>query len=226
MNRSQLIKRIDDFEKNMTSELRLIKSELSVPEEPADNIVDEKPIVLIIGHTAESGGATNKEFNVSEYMFNKALVEEIVTFLNESNFKRKIIVQERTGYIKLPKQINDHKPLFAISLHANAFNEKATGTEMLYYYGSESSKQLATILQENICKALGLKDRGIKAKNEKDRGGYLLKKVDCPIVITEPFFIDNVNDFIIMEERKRQLITAYINSIIVFNIVMEKKNGR
>ena len=226
MNKSQLVKKIDDFEKNMTSELRLIRSELVSLREPAEDGFSEKPIVLVIGHTKESGGAYNKQRNINEYGFNKALIKKVVTSLQLKNFNKEIVVGERKGYIALPEQINSHNPLFAISFHANAFNEKATGTEMLYYYDCESSKRLAMILQKNICKALGLRDRGLKAKNDNDRGGYLLKKVNCPIVITEPFFIDNIEDFIAMEARKAQLVTAYVDSIIEFTSIMEKKNGR
>ena len=141
------------------------------------------------------------------------------------DFERKIIISERQSYIGLPNQINELNPLFSISLHANAFNQEATGTEMLYYHGSELSRQLALILQKNITNALGLKSRGVKSKKEKDRGGYLLKKVNCPIVIAEPFFIDNVKDYDIAKNKSHELISAYANSIVEFNNVLENQNG-
>jgi len=57
---------------------------------------------------------------------------------------------------------------------------------------------MAKILNTQLVKALGLKDRGIKVKTAEDRGGYLLKNIATPCVIAEPFFIDNdletVND--------------------------------
>jgi len=141
MNRSQLVKRLTDLEENVSSEINLIKLELKHTKDIDDNIIDEKPIVLIIGHSKESGGATNKKYNISEYKFNSDLVTQIDKLLNIMYFKRNIIIVERQGYISLPERINKLNPFFAISFHANAFNEKATGTEMLYYYSINLTKK-------------------------------------------------------------------------------------
>jgi len=183
--------------------------------------IDNRPVVLIIGHTDASGGAFNETYKIDEYDFNSALVNLVRDRLLEVGFKRDVIIQERIKLSSLPKQINDLNPLFAISFHANAFNTRATGTEMLYYEESVQSKTLAFVLQEEIYNALGLHDRGIKSKNERDRGGYLLKGVMCPIVIAEPFFIDNDDDLRAARNSHGDLKQAYVNAIIRFNSIME-----
>jgi N-acetylmuramoyl-L-alanine amidase len=221
MNRSQLIKRLTNLKIDVSNEIDLIEFELKNIKDIDGDIINDKPIVLLVGHSAESGGAMNDIYNINEYEFNNDLVKQISKLLELMDFKRKIIIEKRRNYIGLPRQINNHNPLFVISLHANAFNEKATGTEMLYYHLDDLSMQLAVILQKNITKALGLKSRGIKAKGENDRGGYLLKKVKCPIVIAEPFFIDNTSDYSIAKKNYNALIRAYANSIVEFDYLME-----
>ena len=50
-------------------------------------------------------------------------------------------------------------------------------------------------------------------KTAEDRGGYVLKYTKCPIVIAEPFFIDNDYDCDIFFKRRDTLIQCFIDSI-------------
>jgi len=214
MNESN--KKVEDEFNNI---LKLVDKKVKDP-------IDDQPIVLIIGHTKESGGAINKTRKIDEYDFNSYLILKIKYELKYKLFWRDIIIQERQKLADLPEQINDLNPLFAISFHANAFDTKATGTEMLYYKNSRLGMALAKIAQEEVVKALTLRDRGIKSKERKDRGGYLLEEVKCPIIIAEPFFIDNDHDFDIVERNYSDLIKAYVNTIIKFTEIMEYENGQ
>ena len=62
------------------------------------------------------------------------------------------------------RDINDTEADFAISLHCNAFNREASGTEVLYYHKSKTGEKIAKILQSSLVEALGINDRGIKPK--------------------------------------------------------------
>lgn len=124
-----------------------------------------------------------------------------------------VIVIERETYKNLPKKVNDLNLDFAISLHCNAFNTKATGTETLYYHSSKNGKVLAEIFQKNIVNCLNLKNRGIKAKFSEDRGGYLLRYTAMPVIILEPFFIDNDDDLIQSLKKSSDFIETIIKSI-------------
>lgn len=167
-------------------------------------------IALVVGHKEASPGASNKTYLITEYNFNLQLVNDIISQYTGNNTLIKIL---RTTYRTLPFNINDQNPKFAISFHANAYNTKVSGTEVLYYHKSINGKLIAEILQKNICEALSLRNRGIKPKTVEDRGGYILKHTYCPIVIVEPFFIDNDHDCDVIFERIDALVQAFIKSI-------------
>jgi len=78
-----------------------------------------------------------------------------------------------------------------ISIHANAFNGSANGTETYWYgtYESEKSKQLASEIQKELLKKLGTNNRGVK-----DAGFYVIKYTKIPSVLLELGFIDNKSD--------------------------------
>jgi len=165
-----------------------------------------KKCLLIIGHTEKSPGAINSNSGISEFEFNDNLA-----WRTPSN--NCIRPYYRTSYKSLPLEANRMRPDFIIELHCNAFNKKASGTEMLYYHGSEKGRQMAEILQNEIVNCLGLADRGIKPKTEKDRGGYLLKHTKAPCVIAESFFIDNNKDLKTAQDNIEALAEAYGRAI-------------
>lgn len=166
-----------------------------------------KTCALVIGHKKHSPGAVNKTYSMSEFDFNEELSKEIETRVSGVHVQR---VYRRT-YNSLPNDINKLSPDFIVSLHCNAFNCKATGTEVLYYHRSAKGAEIATVLQKNLVSALGLSDRGIKPITSEDRGGYLLKRTIAPCIIAEPFFIDNDEDY--LRALNSDLAAAYATGI-------------
>jgi len=165
---------------------------------------------LVIGHKKESPGACNANYGDSEYEFNNILAGMIENRMGKSS----IIKVYRTGsYTKLPAQINALLPSFILSLHCNSFNKKVSGTEVLYYEHSGRGRIIAGLLQERLVRCLKLSDRGIRAKSEDDRGGYLLKYTSAPCVIAEPFFIDNDEDLLTAKALMEELVKAYADAI-------------
>lgn len=167
-----------------------------------------KKCALVIGHKKSSPGASN-EMGLTEFAFNEKLAMEIEDEVNDVVTQR---IYRRT-YNTLPSDINEFNPDFIISLHCNAFNKTASGTEVLYYHRSTKGKLMAEILNEKLLGALGLNNRGIKPKSAEDRGGYLLKSTLAPCVIAEPFFIDNNSDLKVVIDKRDALIKAYATSI-------------
>lgn len=196
-----------------------------VPEPEATPVAEEAPagppetprtvkVGIIVGHKPSRPGATNQRYRMSEYTFNSALAEAIVSILKRSPWiKPFVIFRQPDSYSKLPAKVNATGVEFAISLHANAYDKSATGTEVLYYEGSPKGKELARILQSSLLLALGLANRGIKPRDEEDRGGTLLRYTSMPCVIAEPFFIDNDGDLIRARDRWTELATAYADAI-------------
>ncbi len=165
---------------------------------------------LVIGHKPGSPGAVNKTSGTTEYELNDSLANDIIAALDGVEVEKVY----RDTYSGLPAKINALEPDFTISMHCNAFNKKAEGSEVLYYHTSLNSHAIAAVLQEKFVNNLGLKDRGTKAKTVEDRGGYLLYNTKSPCVIAEPFFIDNDKEFNqVAVEQREDLVNAYVSAI-------------
>jgi len=168
-------------------------------------------VALVVGHKESSQGATNVASGISEFEFNFKLAEQIEFALIDTNVQCEIVY--RNSYSELPEEINAMDPNFIVSLHCNAYDTRASGTEVLYYHSSTLGKAMAEILQEELLFALSLNNRGVKSKHSEDRGGYLLRYTKAPCVIAEPFFIDNDKDFDTAKSRLPRLVEAYVNAI-------------
>lgn len=158
-------------------------------------IVGRKPhndiirVLIIPGHSIDKPGAYNDKLGISEH----DVVMDIATKMlkKEKDKSLSLILTSRNSYSKLPDELNYLRPDFIISLHLNAFNSEAQGTETLYYEKSSASELLAELTQKELLR-LGYNDRGIKAKKRSDRGGHMLINTAKPCVIVEPFFIDSI----------------------------------
>jgi len=168
-----------------------------------------KLCALVIGHKKASPGAINKKTGITEFEFNDDLAIKIEKKVENVDIQRVY----RRIYKELPHDINELNPDFIISLHCNAFNEKASGTEVLYYHRSEKGKKMAEILLKHLVEHLKLPNRGIKPKTAEDRGGYLLRYTKAPCIIAEPFFIDNDDDLARAQEDINGLAEAYAKAI-------------
>lgn len=146
---------------------------------------------LIVGHSKKSQGSSNEAQGITEYMYNEDLAVRIKDYVSGLV---DIDIVYRDTYKGLPDKVNALNPDFVVSLHCNAFNKEASGTETLYYHSSKKGKEIAKLFQNRLVLSLELNNRGIKPKHSEDKGGYLLKYVKAPCVILEPFFIDNNSD--------------------------------
>lgn len=195
-------------------------------------------IVLVPGHTPRSPGATNTslpttfgavgatqveiehdngdvsiELGTTEYHLANKLAEDVSFILNATYGIEALIVQRGT-YQELPNDINRLAPDLVISLHFNAYNTRARGSETLYYHKSVLGKQFAQVLQKEFVQQLGLPDRGIKPKSSEERGGYLLRYVHAPCLIGEPCFMDNDEDLQHVLDNWPKLVQAYATAIL------------
>ncbi|MEA1900046.1 MAG: N-acetylmuramoyl-L-alanine amidase [Thermodesulfobacteriota bacterium] len=171
----------------------------------------KKLCALVIGHKKSSPGAVNESTGLTEFDFNEDLAIRIEKKVKKTEVQR---IYRRT-YKELPDDINTLDPDFIVSLHCNAFNGRASGTEVLYYHKSEKGKKMAEILLNHLVEHLKLPDRGIKPKTAEDRGGPLLRYTKAPCVIAEPFFIDNNSDLSRAQEDEDidELAVAYAKAV-------------
>lgn len=94
-----------------------------------------------------------------------------------------------------------------ISIHCNAFNGYARGTET-YYGGSNASRKLAAAIQNQIVDKLGTVNRGLKLKLPDGFDVYVLKYTNMPAVLVETAFIDNADDVKLLINREDDFARA------------------
>ena len=181
--------------------------------EPAPPVVPEKTCALVVGHRPGARGAVNEARGLTEFTYNDALATLIKAKVSKAAVEIVHRDDDANGYSRLPSKINALNPHFIISLHCNAFNKRATGTEMLYHVNSSRGQKIARILQPRVVEALDLKNRHTKKVAAGGRGWLLLNNTNAPCVIAEPFFIDNDSDLQAADNRRTQLIAAYAAAI-------------
>ena len=73
-----------------------------------------------------------------------------------------------------------------VSIHCNALDGTAIGSQSFYFYNSSAGELLAKSIQKNFNFTI---NRGIS-----EAGFYVLKYTKCPAVLVETAFIDNPRD--------------------------------
>lgn len=78
-----------------------------------------------------------------------------------------------------------------VSLHCNAFDGKANGTET--FYRGEDDKAMAKRLNDAVCKAMGTANRGVKTEKQSQHSSLAVMEFDkCWLI--ELAFIDHDGD--------------------------------
>ena len=103
-----------------------------------------------------------------------------------------------------------------ISLHFNAFNGRASGTETLIS-GSTGSLMLGHCIQSNVKAVLNLPNRGLKERP----GLFVLRSTMMPAVLVEVCFIDNDSDWRRYEAHKDAVARAIATGILQYPAQMK-----
>ena len=94
-----------------------------------------------------------------------------------------------------------------ISIHCNACpKHNARGTETFAF--SCAGDALAHYIQSQIVSSIGTVDRGVK-----EAGFYVLKHTNCPAVLVECAFIDNVHDEALLIEKEDEFARAIARGV-------------
>lgn len=105
------------------------------------------------------------------------------------------------------EQISKMTPDVAVSIHQNSFpSEKEKGAQVFYYKSSESSKELATFLQNQMVTQL---DPNNHRQIKENDTYYLLKTNSCPMVIVECGFLSNYEEANLLKDDNYQSKVAY-----------------
>ena len=100
-----------------------------------------------------------------------------------------------------------------ISIHCNACNGSANGTEVWHFYGSGAGETLANCIQNQIVDALGTTDRGVKGAKPGVNGLYVLSNTDAVAVLVELAFIDHAGDAELLREQQDEFARAIARGV-------------
>ena len=123
------------------------------------------------------------------------------------------VTLRKTSLTLLPTISNRVGADVFISIHCNACNGVAQGTEVWHYYGSGEGEKLAQCIQNQIVDALETVDRGVKGAKPGVNGLYVLSNTDAVAVLVELAFIDNESDAALLRERKDDFARAIARGV-------------
>lgn len=153
-------------------------------------------------------GACNYDLNLRESDIAKEVADAVENYLTAAGVEVVGNLQsDSLGEIANAANVSD-ADIF-ISIHCNAFNGSAKGTEVEVYPGSRIGNALGECIQKQIVDALDTIDRGLK-----DRPGlYVLKHTDMPAVLVETAFIDNYQDAVKLRDRTDDFARAIARGV-------------
>lgn len=166
---------------------------LNRPNLPDDGTLKAQTIVIDPGHGGSDTGAVKD--GLVEKVINLETSLYLRDYLKDTPITIKM-TRETDVYPELHERVTfakrNNADLF-ISMHANAYNNLANGTETFYYAAANqntySSKALATYIQKRLLTSWGLNDRGVKHGNF-----HVLRENDMTAVLVELGFLDAWQD--------------------------------
>ena len=108
---------------------------------------------------------------------------------------------------------NESEADLFISIHCNACNGNARGTEVWYYHRSAYGEMLADCIRHQIVDALGTADRGSKGAKPGINGLYVLSNTGATVVLVELAFIDNEQDAQLLCEKQDDFARAIARGV-------------
>ena len=164
--------------------------------------MNSKPnyILLLNAHTNYQKNVHNEKYNIYEYEISCQINNIISNKLNNNTLYNIKTLTIDASHIKPYNESLSYKSsaiigysnycnLIAIETHLNAFNGNVKGWEILINNENNNSLKFANILKNNIRYLDGNKFRGIKHSTLHIPNRT--KKLDCPVILFEPWFLDN-----------------------------------
>jgi N-acetylmuramoyl-L-alanine amidase len=167
---------------------------------------------------------------LKEYEFNRDIAERLFKYLDlwggieyvdlvPDVAKVGNILQAR---VQRAIEAESSLPKIYVSIHSNAAPSGPSGwcepsihgVETWHYYGSNKGAAIASIFQNNLIKATGWKDRGLKSRMEKQF--YVLRNTPFPAILTENGFYNNKKQCVdlLSDEVRERIAFAHFKSIV------------
>ncbi len=152
-------------------------------------------------------GAVNEEMGLYENEIAAAVGRLVEKYLTEAGCEVKSLQHESLR--KIYETANEWGADLFISIHCNAFNGVANGTETLTYPSDMEGHKLAGCIQNQIVDSLGTYDRGLKARTDL----AVLNGTDMPAVLVEMAFIDHPDDAVLLRDEQDEFARAIARGV-------------
>lgn len=167
--------------------------------------------VISSGHAKDVRGASGILDEVNEARKVVERVAEITRSLGHGvyTFHDDTSKTQRTNLNTIVKFHNSKTRELDVSIHFNALKktDEPMGTEVLYY--SESGKVEAQKVVDAIAKVSGLKNRGVKYRDNL----FFLKNTEKPAILIEVCFVDSKADAEIYHDKFEEICIAIAEAI-------------
>jgi len=100
-----------------------------------------------------------------------------------------------------------YDPYIFCSVHLNAFNGSANGTETWYYWSAGNSSKLASKVQASLVAKLGRVNRGVK----QNGWTVITGASTIPAILTEGLFVDNSTEWGMINTTSKQGFKNWVN---------------
>ena len=188
----------------------------------SENVQAGKDIVVIdAGHGGHDPGKVGVN-DALEKDINLQIAQKVKKHLEKNGIQvimtREDDAMEDTKLEDMKKRvalINEIKPAITVSIHQNSYSDASVkGAQVFYYAGSEVSKEVASLMQEELRKVDTENTRQIKSNSDF----YMLKKTEVPTIIVECGFLSNPGEAekLTSEEYQEEMAQAICSGIMTW----------
>lgn len=187
-------------------------------------------VLIDNGHGENTPGKRSPDGRLREWSYTREIADMVVFGLRKRGIDAERIVREDidVSLAERCRRVNEYKASEAIliSIHCNAAGSGATwmqghGWEAWTSVGQTKADKLATCLYgaaEKLLLGMAIRKDMSDGDPDKESQFYILKKTNCPAVLTENLFQDNREDvdYLLSTEGKRMVTQIHIDGIIKY----------
>lgn len=165
-------------------------------------------IAIDNGHGLQTPGKRTPLFpdssQIREWQFNYPTALKLGELLLANGFEVQFVSpgEEDIPLSTRTARANQANADLFVSIHYNAHQGvwgSHGGVETYHYPNSAKGQQLATVVQEELIRETGLRDRGVKSANFQ-----VLRETTMPAVLVECGFMDNMEEATLMLDEEHQ----------------------
>lgn len=169
---------------------------------------------ILLGVSDSSGiKSREKESDLQKfYLSDKFAMDLLNKFARRGGIEISMI--RRTSSTDLSNKANDQKFDLLIALSCQKQDYLENGIKVAYNVNSRESRAIASLFQEELSFATGLKNLGTVPRNKDDGDGIIMHKLDTPCIIVDPFPIYTKDELQSIVNKYETILNSFISTII------------